>query len=127
MSLLTTLRAGIAIADAQTQSLQATVMFSKYGGSDEYGDPVYGAPVKLFAIVDWKQRQVRTQAGILSVSRASVLFLDIKELNAATHGEGVDDMDKIVLPDGTTGPILDMGGFVDAGTNLPMTTEVFLG
>lgn len=127
MALIHVLRAGVAIADSQTQSLQAIVQYSKCTGYDEYGEPAYDAPISLPAIVDWRQHQVRTQAGILSVSRASVLFLDIKELMAATNGEGIDDMDKIVLPDGTTGPILDMAGFIDAGTGLPMTTEVFLG
>jgi hypothetical protein len=127
MSLLHSVRGAIAIADKVTQPLQATVTFAKYAGADEYGNPVYGPPVQLPAIVDWKQKQLRTQGGILSVSRASVMFVDIGELMAATGGEGVDDMDSITLPDGTTGPILDMAGFVDAGTGLPMTTEVFLG
>jgi RNase P/RNase MRP subunit POP5 len=81
----------------------------------------------LQAIVDWKQRQLRTQEGILSVSRASVAFLNVQALSTATNGEGVNDEDIIVLPDGTTGPILDMGGFIDAGTGHPVATEVYLG
>ena len=127
MSLLDTLRAGIAVADKVTQPLQATITFEKFMGSDEYGAPIYAAPTQLPAIVDWKQKQLRTQGGILSVSRASVLFIDINELMAATNNEGVSDEDRITLPDGTSGPILDMAGFIDAGTGLPMTTEVFMG
>jgi hypothetical protein len=127
MSLLHVVRAGIAVADSVTQPLQATVMFAKYTGSDEYGEAQFADPMPIAAIVDWKQKQLRTQGGILSVSRASVLFIDIKELMKVTNNEGVSDEDKIVLPDGTTGPILDMAGFIDAGTGLPMTTEVFLG
>jgi len=53
--------------------------------------------------------------------------LDIAALVAATNGAGIDDHDVIVLPDGTTGPILDMSGFIDAGTGHPIATEVFLG
>jgi hypothetical protein len=79
------------------------------------------------AIVDWKQKQLRLATGQLSVSRASVAFLDIAALVAATGGEGVDDNDLIVLPDGTTGPIIDMSGFIDAGTGHPVMTEVWLG
>ncbi len=63
----------------------------------------------------------------MSVSRASVLFLDIAALVTATGGAGIDDNDIITLPDGTTGPILNLAGFTDAGTGHPVATEVFLG
>lgn len=132
MSLLDVVRSAVKIADNVTKPLQATVQFRHYVSSDEYGtkiyDPAVALPAKeLRAIVDWKQKQVRTMQGILSVSRASVMFLDIAALVAATGGEGVDDLDVIILPDGTTGPILDMSGFVDAGTGRPVATEVWLG
>lgn len=128
MSLLDTLRLGVGIADKQTKSVQALVTFEKMVMSnDGYGTKTYPMAVQLRAIVDWKQKQVRTQSGTLSVTRASVMFLDVAALALATHGEGIDDNDKITLPDGTTGPILDMAGFIDAGTGQPLATEVFLG
>lgn len=131
MSLLDTLRTGVKIVDDVTKPLQATVSFERYIGSDGYGTLLYAPAVPLKAIVDWKQKQVRTVSGILSVSRASVMFLDIVALTAATPAgfttAGVSDEDKITLPDGTTGPILDMAGFIDAGTGHPIATEVFLG
>lgn len=127
MSLLDVVRSAVATANTVTKPLQATVTFSRYTGSDEYGTQTYAASVSLKAIVDWKQKQLRTATGILSVSRASVMFLDIAALVAATGGAGVSDEDKIVLPDGTTGPILDMRGFIDAGTGHPIATEVYLG
>lgn len=127
MSLLDIVRSAVKIADNVTKPLQATVSFSRYISSDAFGKPTHAAAVSLKAIVDWKQAQVRTAAGVLSVSRASVMFLDIAALVIATNGEGVNDLDLIVLPDGTTGPILDMAGFVDAGTGEPVATEVMLG
>lgn len=127
MSLLDTFRLGVRIADKVTKPVQPEVTFEKYTGSDGYGTKLYASAVPLKAIVDWKQKQVRTQEGILSVSRASVTFLDIDKLKSATNNEGVDDNDRITLPDGTTGPILDMSGFIDAGTGIPLATEVFLG
>ncbi len=39
----------------------------------------------------------------------------------------IDPRDKIVLPDGTTGPIVDVSGFVDQSTNLPYFSDVSLG
>jgi len=128
MGLLDILRTGVAIADSVTKDIQAYVMYTKSAGADFEGNPTTpGAAISLRAIVDWKQQQVRTQGGELTVTRATVLFLDVDALIAATNGEGIGDEDIIVLPDGTTGPILDMGGFIDAGTGHPLATEVFLG
>ena len=128
MSLLDTLRQAVKIADIQTKAIQATVTLQHVAGPpDEFGTQAYTDPTTLVAIVDWKQKQLRTVSGVLSVSRASVMFLDVAAVAAATNGEGIDDHDIIVLPDGSTGPILDMAGFIDAGTGQPLATEVFLG
>ena len=127
MSLLDVVRVGVKVADGITKPLQATITYRRYGGEDAYGEKVLGSAVSMKAVVDWKQRQVRTQAGILSVSRASVLFLDTAQLLSVTNNQGINDEDQITLPDGTTGPILDMSGFIDAGTGVPVATEVFLG
>jgi hypothetical protein len=127
MSLLSTLRSAVAVADKVTKPIQATVSYQQRTGQTGFGDPTYAAAVDLKAIVDWKQKQVRTITGVLSVSRASITFLDIDELVAATGGAGIGDNDLLTLPDGTTGPILDMAGFIDAGTGIPLATEIFLG
>lgn len=127
MSLLDTIRLGVAVANNVTKSLQPLVTYERSLGDNGFGTNNYAAPVQLHAIVDWKQKHLRTQSGELTVSRASVQFLDIQEVVAATGGVGIDDDDKITLPDGTTGPIIDMSGFIDAGTGHPFATEVFLG
>lgn len=132
MSLLDVVRSAVAIVDGVTAPLQATVSFRHYVSSDAYGTKLYTPDeslpaAQLKAIVDFKQKQLRTSEGILSVSRASVIFLDIAALLAATNNEGLDDHDIIVLPDGSTGDILDMGGFVDAVLGIPVATEAFLG
>lgn len=127
MSLLDVLRSGVKIADNVTKPLQPRVSYRRYLSEDGYGTKQYGPVVFLNAIVDWKQKQVRTKEGTLSVTRASVLFLNIKDVVDATSGQGIGEDDEIVLPDGTTGPILDMSGFIDAGTGHPLATEVFLG
>lgn len=127
MSLLDVLRTGVRIADDVTKSVQSTVTYERYLSTDAYGTKTYGAGVSMKAIVDWTRRQVRTPSGVLSVSRATVTFLSIADVVVATSGDGFDDNDKITLPDGTTGPILDMMGFIDAGTTHPVATEVALG
>lgn len=127
MGLLDIVRSAVKTADKVTKDLQSTVTYRRRTGQGFEGDPTFSAPVQLRAVVDWRQRQVRTQSGLLSVSRASVTFLDVSALLAATGGAGIDDNDEITLPDGTIGPILDIGGFVDRGTGVPVATEVFLG
>lgn len=127
MSLLTTIRSAVAVADDVTRPLQSTVSYQRRTGQDQFGDPTYAAAVDLLAIVDWKATQRRTSTGLLTVSRAVITFLDAAALSTATGGAGIDDNDKLTLPDGTTGPILDLGGFIDPGTGVPIATEVFLG
>lgn len=127
MSLLDVLRSGVKIIDSVTKPLQAEVTFERAVTDPSGYGRKFDPPVTMRAIVDWRQKQVRTMAGVLSTSRASVMFLDVNEVAAATAGEGISDHDKITLPDGTTGPILDMSGFIDAGTKQPLATEVFLG
>lgn len=127
MSLLDSLRTAVKAANAVTKPIQATVTYRRYLSADAEGTRVFASDVSLKAIVDWKQKQLRTTAGTLSVSRASVMFLDVAALSAATGGQGISDQDIIILPDGDTGPILDMAGFIDAGTRQPLATEIFLG
>ena len=59
--------------------------------------------------------------------RAEVLGFFVLALAMLPAAWTAGMVDKIVLPDGTTGPILDMSGFIDAGTGHPIATEVFLG
>lgn len=127
MSLLTILRTGVRIIDNVTKDLQGDVIYERAIIDPSGYGRGFEAAVTMKAIVDWRQKQVRTLAGVLSTSRATVIFLDIDEMVAATAGEGISDHDKITLPDGTTGPILNMSGFIDAGTTHPIATEVFLG
>lgn len=128
MSILDVVRAGVKVADSVTKPLQAEVAFSRMVLSgDGYGTKTYPVTVQMRAIVDWKQKQLRTTSGVLSVCRASIMFLSVADVVAATEGQGISDEDRIVLPDGTTGPILDMSGFIDAGTGHPVATEVFIG
>lgn len=128
MSLRDTLLNAVKTVDTVTKSLQATVTFQKaVVDATGYHTPDYPTSVSLLAIVDWKQKPVRNMQGVMTVSRASVIFLDVAALVMATNGEGVNDLDRITLPDGTTGPIIDLSGFIDAGTGKPFATEVMLG
>jgi len=118
VGLLDDLVDGVATIDAETRDLQPEVTVYRWAWQDAHGKARYAAPTREPAIVDWRQKQVRTRAGSEAVSRAYVGFL---------RPTAIDEKDKVVLPDGTTGPILDMSGFVSRETGRPIFVEVWLG
>ena len=70
------------------------------------------------AIVEKKRRVLQTLSGQLIQTQAKITFLSASIV--------IGPYDKLVLADGTTGPILTNEGFVDDG-NAQILTEVFLG
>lgn len=128
MSLLDVLRSGVKIIDSVTKPLQTEVSFSRCidPDTDGYGTKDMAAAVTLKVVVDYKQQQIRTQQGELAVSQCAVTFVDIAALLAATNNLGVTVHDLIVFPDGRTGPILNIGGYMDPGTAVPVATDVWL-
>lgn len=126
MGLLNIVRLIPKIANKVTRDLQPVVMYARKTSNGAYG-PVFAAAIPLHAIVDYKTTQVRTKDGTLTATRSVLTLLDINEVVAATSGLGIDNDDVFTLPDGDTGPILDIDGFVDAGTGHPIATTVMLG
>ena len=128
MSILDAVRAGIKAADGVTKPLQPEVTYQRaVADTSGYGAFTYPTSVKLRAVVDFARKQVRTRDGILTVTRATIDLLDVAAIVAATGGEGIGNDDIFILPDGDTGPILDISGFIDAGTGHPVATTVMLG
>lgn len=133
MSILTD---ALKVVDGVTKSLklQATVTFERYMSSTGYGAEVYGGAATLSAILEYKQRSVRTSTGELAQSTATLTIVDLPALIAVTPavtGGGkagwVFTKDRITLPNGTKQPILNVGGFVDGGSGQLIPTEVYLG
>lgn len=121
MSLVDTVRGLVALAQSIALPFEGPVMHSRWQSSGGSGDGAYADPVEVPALISWEQRQVREPGGTLTVSRSVLTF---------PYPIDVNDEDIFVLPDGSTGPILDMGGFVDAGSPIvgrPFVTEVILG
>ena len=121
-------RMGVAIADAQTKSLQANVIHAAWTGSGTFGEPTYASAVVRPAIVEYKQRLRRTSGGQEVMQQASVMFVGpIPNNGAAERREPVDPRDQIFLPNGYTGPILSVEGVIDPSTSSLYTVEVILG
>jgi len=121
-------RDGIALADELTATLQATVQHEAWTGQSGYGDATYAAAVDHLALVSKRVRERRRADGSIVVTMAKVTFLRPVEANGtAGRQEPVDPRDRITLPDGSTGPIVDAAGLVDPDTGAPYQTSVWLG
>ena len=118
MSLATILQSGIATANTVTASLQATVTHKAYASDDGYGKPTYSTGVARTAIVERRQKFVRTRTGEEKLSLARILFLVPVTVN---------ERDLITLPDGSEMPILLIVGPVDPTTAEEFIVEVELG
>src|SRR2546430_15068682 len=117
MGLLDTLRSGVTIADKVTKPLQAWVQHSAYIGESGAGDPSYDVPVNRQAIISQREREMMGPNGQLVAIQATITFpYPIPPNGAPGRVEPVDSRDLFVLPDGTTGPIIDVSGTIDPAT-----------
>lgn len=121
-------RDGIALAASLTADLQDGVTVARWTGTDGYNKPSYAAVITVQALVENKQRQIRTVAGEVVQSRTKVTILTpMTAQGSAKRKEPLDPRDKITMPDGRTGPILDIQGLIDPSTGYPYMLEVYLG
>lgn len=91
--------------------LTGTVTHEAWIGSDEYNKPTYDDPVDLEAMYQEGSGQVRTRDGEVIATRACILLLGTVAPNGTTgRREPIDPRDKLTLPSGYTGPIVDNVG-----------------
>lgn len=117
MSLISQL---VALGNNLSQSLgaSATVTYIAASATDGAGKELSpSVPVQRPAIVNKVQKLVKSPSGELVMSQAYVAFLDPAPIS---------EFDQIILPDGTTGPIISTQAFID-GSNGPILSEVYLG
>jgi len=144
MSLNSIIRAGVAVANSVTADLQGTVTHAAWIRQDEMGAAVYGRRVEGLdiygeadaigvatprqAVIELKQRAREVQ-GRHILTFAHLTFVGPIPVNGMTDArkEAVDPRDVFVLPDGKTGPVVDVEGVVDAETGLMYAVEVWLG
>lgn len=128
MSLRDIIKNAVAIADTVTAPLQVAVDHYAWTGSDDFSKPTYARPVSRLAVVEELQRYRRTETGQEIVQKASITFIrPISANGASQRREPIDPRDKIVLANGYTGPILNVQGITDPGTDQPYMLEVILG
>lgn len=131
MSLADTVRTMVAVANSMTAPLQPTVTHYAWTGQSGTGKPIYVLiGVARKALVEHRTRRIVTAQGQEILAEHQLLFLEpVPAQGASGRIEPIDPRDKIVLPNGTTAPIVHIGGFADAGSSIGDTFyhEVWLG
>lgn len=144
MSLNSIIRSAVGIANSVTADLQGTILHSAWIRQDAMGTPVYGrrlngldiygaynatgVQIPRQAVIEMKQR-IREVQGRQIMTFATLIFVGQVEKNGMTtfRKEPIDPRDVLILPDGTTGPIVDVVGVLDSETTNFYAVEVFLG
>ena len=127
MGLAEVIRGGVRIANGITSGLQVVVEHEAWVGQDSYGKPQFATAVARPALVEAKQRMRRMTNGQEVLQLASITFLQMPEANGAEgRREPIDPRDRLTLPDGITGPIIDVSGMTDPGTDAAYLLEVAL-
>lgn len=92
------LLAGIAIADQLTAGVQTGVTHYPWTAADGDGDESFGTGVLVYCVLDQTRKQVSTPNGRVQAIVATLTF--------PRGGLNIGPKDKIVLPDGTSGPLI---------------------
>lgn len=120
---------GLKIIDTQTKSLQVEVQRYAWLGQDGFGDEDWDETPDLIKGVyepkdemrhDQDGRRVRVK-GVLLIPRP------VAPKGGTGRNEPIDYRDKIILPDGSTAPIIGNPTVMDPTTNRPFYHSVMLG
>ena len=128
MALDSVVRSVVKVVHGATKSLQPTVQHHAWIGQDGFGVVDYAPVVPLKALVEQKLQLRQLGDGRLVRVKAKLTFLKVIAPNGtAGRDEPIDPRDKLVLADGTTGPIYLAEGLRDPGKVRPFLLEVWLG
>lgn len=100
------IRAGVALADRLTGSLQAPVTHRAWVSQSTTGAVTYAAPTTALAIVEHRQQLVRATDGREVMASTRLTFL---------RPLALDPKDQLTLADGTRLMILALEGLLDPG------------
>lgn len=124
--------AGIAVANSLTGGVQVSCTLEAWTGQDAYGAPTFASPVPFRAVLDRTQKQMIGPTGKVIYIMATLTVVGDLAANGSTTSpprrEPIDPRDRITLPDGATGPIIDSPDAVtDPVTGRGFIQQVMLG
>lgn len=122
------IRLGAKLADQFTRDGQSEVTHEAWIGQDKFGKETYAAPVTLRGAIDSRQRLIVTTGGKTITIMSTITFTQaIAPNGAAGRREPIDPRDRITLPNGFSGPIIDTGAPIDPKTGMGYIQQVMLG
>jgi len=122
------IRSGIKLADKLTTSLQAKITLHAWISNDLSGDPIFADPIDLLAIVDYNTKQWNFNGKVITVQAVITFPRPIAPNGADGRIEPIDLRDKIILPNGSTGPIVySPNSIIDPITGRGYLTEIGIG
>jgi hypothetical protein len=130
MALDRLVRRGVAIASRQTRSLQDAITHFAYVSQDLFGKKTFNPPsgTSRKCLIEQRVQKRKLPGGQEVDVQAALLFLEpIPAQGTAGRVEPIDPRDEIVLPDGSTGPIIYVSGPEDPKTDRPFVLQVWLG
>lgn len=131
------LETGIKIADGLIPGLKGDCILKQFIGSDANGDLIHTDgvdgrpnPIPFKAIVDYTNKVTIRNAQMISISATLTILETIPFNNTLTdppRKNPIDPRDEIILPDGSTGPIISAPGSVHnprTGTGFIQVVEI---
>lgn len=122
----------VAVANKITKPLQGDVSHLPWIAQNAFGSSShqspFGQPIPRTAIIEQQARWHQLPDGNQVFTFAHLIFLEpFEHINAPNRKNPIDPRDRLLLPDGTTGPIVDVDGLHNPGTKSPYFCEVWLG
>lgn len=122
------LRSGIQIADSLTKGVQSTITIERWTGQTVHGDDTYSIPITVSAVIDRTNKVINRGDEQITIGATLTVIGDIPPDGGVGRREPIDPRDRITLPDGFTGPIINApNSVVDPGTGRGFINEIMLG
>lgn len=122
------IRSGVGIANSLTLGVQSPITHYAWISQSVAGDDTYDDPVTLLCVIDRTNRVIVRDGEHITIGATLAFVGDVAPNGAVGRREPIDPRDKIVLPDGFTGPIIDSpGSVIDPDTERGFIQSVMLG
>jgi hypothetical protein len=121
------IRKAVKVAHKVTKPVQGFVQHVTWTGQDGLGDESTVIVLRQ-CLIEQKLHQRKLSDGRVVQIEATLTFLEVIPPNGSAHRvEPVDPKDTFILPDGSSGSIIDTEGLHDPGAARPFVLQVFLG
>jgi hypothetical protein len=128
MGLSDVVRSAMKVANKVTKDLQPQITIQRWIGGGGYEGEQYASPIQVDAVVNVRLQDHHTASGQVVSTRAHVMILQpLPAEGSEGRIEPIDRRDIITLPDGSSGPIVEVGGFTDRKTGMPFYHEIWIG